>query len=54
MADVCGPFTLEQLDLFGSIDSLAFSLDSTVWTDANVCIIEAAASASGVNAPKEK
>ena len=38
-ADVCGPFTLEQLDEFGDLDSLAFSLDSSVWTDPNVCIL---------------
>ena len=31
MADVSGPFTLDQLDQFGTMDSLAFSLDSDVW-----------------------
>lgn len=47
MADLCGPFTLEQLDAFGSLDSLSFSLDSTVWTSADVCILEAASSVTG-------
>lgn len=46
MADVCGPFTLEQLDQFGSIDSLAFSLDSEVWESANTCIFDVSASTS--------
>lgn len=44
MADVCGPFTLEQLDQFGSLDSLAFSLDSEVWESANTCIFDVSAS----------
>lgn len=34
MADVCGPWTLEQLDQFGTLDSLPFSLDSDVWLTA--------------------
>jgi hypothetical protein len=42
MADVCGPFTLEDLDQFGSLDSLAFSLDSGVWETA--CIYDGSAS----------
>ena len=36
MADVSGPFTLDQLDQFGTIDSLAFSLDSDVWNTLTV------------------
>jgi hypothetical protein len=47
MAEVCGPFTLEQLDAFGSLDSLAFSLDNAVWTSADVCILEASSSVTG-------
>jgi hypothetical protein len=33
-ADVCGFTTLESLDTFGSLDSLAFSLDDAVWSTA--------------------
>ena len=33
-ADVCGFTTLESLDTFGSLDSLNFSLDSSVWSTA--------------------
>jgi hypothetical protein len=40
MADVCGPFTLEDLDQFGDLDSLAFSLDSEIWTLASTCIFD--------------
>ena len=47
MAEVCGPFTLEQLDAFGSLDSLSFSLDDAVWTSADVCILEASSSVTG-------
>ena len=47
MAEVCGPFTLEQLDAFGSLDSLSFSLDNAVWSSADVCILEAASSVTG-------
>lgn len=43
MADVCGPWTLEGLDSFGSIDSLAFSLDDAVWESAGTCILDGAA-----------
>ena len=31
MSDGTAPFNLDQLDQFGTIDSLAFSLDSDVW-----------------------
>lgn len=46
MADICGPYTLEQLDLFNNLDDLAFSLDSAIWTSADTCIFEGAASVS--------
>lgn len=37
--DVCGPFTLEQLDLFGgNLDTLAFSLDDAIWTLNTTCV----------------
>jgi hypothetical protein len=39
-ADVCGPFTLEQLDLFGgNLDTLAFSLDDSIWTLTTTCVL---------------
>lgn len=48
MAEICGPFTLEQLDLFGTLDSLAFSLDDAVWESANTCILEGAGEINGI------
>jgi hypothetical protein len=47
MADVCGPFTLDQLDGFGTLDSLAFSLDSAIWTSADTCILESSGAITG-------
>jgi hypothetical protein len=39
MADICGPFTLEDLDQFNtSIDELAFSLDDPIWDSPDTCI----------------
>lgn len=46
MADVCGPWTLEDLDQFGDLDSLAFSLDSAVWNTA--CIYDGSAFTSAL------
>ncbi len=41
-ADVCGPFTLEQLDLFGgNLDALPFSLDDAIWTLTTTCVLYA-------------
>jgi hypothetical protein len=48
MADVCGPWTLEGLDQFGTLDSLAFSLDSPIWDSADTCVLSAEASAAGL------
>jgi hypothetical protein len=40
MADICGPFTLEDLDQFStSIDELAFSLDDPIWESEDTCIL---------------
>lgn len=36
MADVSGPFTIEQLDQFGNLDALPFSLDSSIWNTATI------------------
>ena len=47
MADVCGPFTLDQLDGFGTLDSLAFSLDSAIWTSPDTCILQSSAAITG-------
>lgn len=48
MADQCGPWTLEQLDLFSpSIDALAFSLDDPIWESADTCILDGAGSVAG-------
>lgn len=47
MADVCGPFTLDELDGFGTLDSLAFSLDSDIWTSPDTCILEFSGAITG-------
>jgi hypothetical protein len=47
MADQCGPWTLDQLDAFGSIDDLLVSLDSPVYESANTCILESSGSIQG-------
>ena len=47
MADICGPFTLEDLDQFGNLDSLAFSLDDPIWASADTCIFDVSAATSG-------
>jgi len=47
MADVCGPWTLEQLDQFGTLDSLPFSLDSDIWLTACIRDGDGAVSAVG-------
>lgn len=46
MADVCGPWTLDQLDQFGTLDSLNFSLDDPIWSSADTCVLESSASVS--------
>ena len=43
----CGPWVLEDLDQFGNIDSLAFSLDSAIWTSADTCILEFSGAITG-------
>lgn len=51
--DVCGAFTLEQLDMFGNLDQLPFSLDDPIWESPNTCVLygDAAVSANAeVNA----
>ena len=47
MADICGPWTLEGLDNFGSIDSLAFSLDDPIWESADTCVLDGAGTIVG-------
>jgi len=47
MADICGPFTLEDLDQFGTLDALPFSLDSSVWESPNTCIMFFAGAVNG-------
>lgn len=43
----CGPWVLEDLDQFGNIDSLAFSLDSAIWTSADTCILDFSGAITG-------
>lgn len=47
MSDVCGPFTLDQLDVFGSIDNLNISLDSEIWLSADTCVLQSSGAISG-------
>jgi hypothetical protein len=44
----CGPWTLDQLDAFGSLESLAFSLDDPIWESPDTCILDAQAQITGV------
>ena len=37
----CGPWTIDTIDGFGSLDSLTLSLDNAVWTAADTCIFSA-------------
>lgn len=34
--DITGPFTLEKLDNFGTVDSIYYSFDSSIWATATV------------------
>ena len=43
--DVSGPFTLEQLDNFGTVDSIYYSFDSSIWATAK--ILKGAAAVTG-------
>lgn len=47
MSDVCGPWDLEGLDNFGTLDSLAFSLDDPIWNSADTCIVSSGAVING-------
>lgn len=47
MSDVCGPWSLEGLDNFGTLDSLAFSLDDPIWNSADTCIVSSGAVING-------
>lgn len=40
MADQCGPWSIDDLDLFGTIDSIEITLDSPIWESADTCILE--------------
>ena len=37
--DSCGPWTIDTIDGFGSLDSLAISLDNAIWTSSSTCIL---------------
>ena len=47
MADQCGPWSIDQLDLFGTIDSIEITLDSPIWESADTCILEFAGAITG-------
>jgi hypothetical protein len=47
MADQCGPWSIDQLDLFGTIDSIQITLDSPIWDSADTCILEFAGDITG-------
>ena len=46
MADICGPFTLDQLDQFGKVDAIQITFDSPIWQSTDTCITLNAGSAS--------
>ena len=46
-SDICGPFSLEELDQFGTLDALPFSLDSEIWESPNTCIMFFAGTVNG-------
>lgn len=46
MADICGPFTLDQLDQFGKVDAIQITFDSPIWQSTDACITFNAGSAS--------
>jgi hypothetical protein len=48
MADVCGPFTLDQLDQFGTVDSITLTFDSPLWQSADTCILSSSATVSAL------
>lgn len=43
----CGPWTIDTIDGFGSLDSLTLSLDDAIWNSANTCIFTADSSING-------
>jgi hypothetical protein len=47
MADQCGPWSIDQLDLFGTIDSIEITLDSPIWESADTCILEFSGAITG-------
>lgn len=47
MSDICGPFTLEGLDQFGTLDQLPFSLDDAIWESPDTCIMFGTGQADG-------
>ncbi len=46
MADICGPFTLDQLDQFGKVDAIQITFDSPIWQSTDTCITLNTGSAS--------
>jgi hypothetical protein len=48
MADICGPFTLDQLDQFGKVDAIQITFDSPIWQSTDTCITLNAGSASAL------
>ena len=47
MADQCGPWSIDDLDLFGTIDSIEITLDSPIWESADTCILEFSGAITG-------
>lgn len=46
MADICGPFSLDQLDQFGKVDAIQITFDSPIWQSTDTCITFNTGSAS--------
>jgi hypothetical protein len=37
-ADYCGPFTIDDIDLFGTLEQINVSFDDPIWNSADTCI----------------
>lgn len=49
MADICGPFSLDQLDQFGKVDAIQITFDSPIWQSTDTCITLNSGSASALS-----
>ena len=38
-ADYCGPFTIDDIDLFGTLEQITISFDDPIWNSPNTCVL---------------